>query len=116
MSGATTKPARPLECVVDWSAVDVPENGPPVGTIDIGPVPYARHRCSLPIPSVTTWLRPSNDQIADATLCVSCHRLVLGSDGDIKIATEPRGVMCVACARRSEYALAPPPMCWPSRT
>jgi hypothetical protein len=56
------------------------------------------------------------DQIADATLCVSCHRLVLGSDGDIKIATAARGVMCVACARRSEYAIAPPPMCWRSRT
>jgi hypothetical protein len=48
------------------------------------------------------------DEIADATLCTACHRLVLGCDGDVKIATEARGVLCIPCARRSEYTIQRP--------
>jgi hypothetical protein len=52
--------------------------------------------------------RVTIDTIADATMCTGCHRLVLGCDGDVKVATQGRGVLCIPCARRSEYAIAPP--------
>lgn len=44
------------------------------------------------------------ERLADACLCMTCHRLVTGSDGDVKTCAwdERQGslVMCAACFRR----------------
>jgi hypothetical protein len=46
-------------------------------------------------------------ELADACLCVECHRLIVGDSDDVKVAT-PTGVHCRACARRSQYAIPAP--------
>jgi hypothetical protein len=44
------------------------------------------------------------ERLADACLCMACHRLVTGSDGDVKTCVwdEQQGslVLCAACFRR----------------
>jgi hypothetical protein len=44
------------------------------------------------------------ERLADACLCMACHRLVTGSEGDVKICVwdEQQGslVLCAACFRR----------------
>lgn len=47
------------------------------------------------------------DTLADASLCTGCRRLVTGCSDDVKIAA-PGGVLCVACARRSQHAIVSP--------
>lgn len=52
-------------------------------------------------------------ELTDVSICAICRRLVLGSDGDIKIVSESHGVFCVGCARRSTHAiLLPKPHRW----
>ncbi len=48
----------------------------------------------------------------DASICSTCRRLVVGTDGDVKIClvdcSQGSLVLCVACARRSDHAIAAP--------
>jgi hypothetical protein len=43
------------------------------------------------------------ERLADASLCATCHRLITGADGDVKVCVwseqGPR-VLCAACFRR----------------